>query len=84
MVDHARERQPLKRGGDALENDSLTKLFYGKELPSTQDEVLGISSPTISAKPVEVEAASQPWILAGRTIVVADAHGDHGKRFVPP
>jgi hypothetical protein len=33
-------------------------------------------------KPDLVGAASQPWILEGRTIWIADAHRDDGKRFV--
>jgi hypothetical protein len=37
---------------------------------------------TISAKPDGVGAMSQLWILNGRTIFVADAHRDDGKRFV--
>jgi hypothetical protein len=39
------------------------------------------SSLTISAKPVRVEAASQPWILAANDRR-ADAHRGDGKRFV--
>ena len=42
----------------------------------------GKPSLTISAKPVGVGAVSQLWIPNGRTIWIADAHRDDGKRFV--
>jgi hypothetical protein len=44
--------------------------------------LIGKSLPTISAKPVGVGAVSQPFDSEGRTIWIADAHRDDGKRFV--
>jgi len=41
-----------------------------------------VKARTISAKPDGVGAASQRLIPAGRTIWIADAHRDDGKRFV--
>jgi len=40
-----------------------------------------LKSNLISAKPVGVGAACQPWIL-GRTIWIADAHRGDGRRFI--
>jgi len=40
------------------------------------------SSLTNSAKPDGVTATSQRWIVTARTIWIADAHRDGGKRFV--
>jgi hypothetical protein len=31
---------------------------------------------------LELGAASQPWIVKGRTIWIADAHRGDGKRFI--
>jgi len=42
----------------------------------------GNSSLTISAKPDGVGAASQRFDRKGRTIWIADAHRDDGKRYV--
>ena len=44
--------------------------------------MIGKSSLIISAKPDGVGAASQRLTLTGRTIWIADAHRDDGKRFV--
>jgi hypothetical protein len=45
-------------------------------------EVIVKSLLTISAKPVLVGAAFQPLMPNGRTIWIADAHRDDGKRFI--
>ena len=45
-------------------------------------EVLGNHRWKSQQSRLDLGAVSQPWILAGRTIFVADAHRDDGKRFV--
>jgi hypothetical protein len=63
-----------------LASDWSAKATGGKNLAPLGSN--GKLSLTISAKPVGVGAACQRLILAGRTIWIADAHGDDGKRFV--
>jgi hypothetical protein len=41
-----------------------------------------INADNLSKSRAGVAAVPQPWIVAGRMILVADAHRDDGKRFV--
>src|SRR5439155_16042268 len=54
--------------------------FCGRRANECERAKRFCESPTISANPVG--AASQPVDSCGRTIFVADAHRDDGKRFV--
>ena len=63
---------------DLLHLSNYTRPFIVKLKP---DEVLGKSSPTISAKPNGAMATSSALDRKGRTIWIANAHRD-GKRFI--